>query len=577
MHGSLMASNSDPGSTSTSKPVQIIKLVKPAAGHTEKFFASFDGPVKIDFTAIANEQVTYFHDSKNQSLHIIFADGSQAIIEPFFDSAGVMSNLVFEMAPGQVLDSAEFTSQFPITRDQSVLPALTEGPLDSGAEFNDPSADSLPSTKLTLLSPEELSPPAFLDMPPSFVAGLPPVPPLPPTPPSPPSDNNNPFITAAVDHGHTTEDVPPPTASGVIEFADVDLGDTHSVSVVPDGQDYLGTLTAHLNNDATGGNVGQVTWTFSSEAAALQFLAEGQQLTQTYTVIIADGHGGTAAQLVTITINGTNDAPVVTGAVDNATVTEGSLPVMTADGTIDFGDVDLADAHVTAVTPGGSGYLGTFDAIVNNDSTGDGVGQVTWLFAADNELRQRLGDNQQLVQTYTVEIDDGHGGTATQLVTITINGTNDAAVITGDTSRSGDGSRRRRTTARPVCRPRPATSIPPMSTIRPTAWAVVGSPTASANGYGTFTIDAAGVWTYTLDNSNAAVEALNVGGTLTDTLHGRHRRRHRAGRDHHHLRHQRCSRDQRRRIGQRDRGRRSRQRYARHANRDRRSQCKRRR
>ena len=517
MHGSLMASNSDPGSTWTSKPVQVIKLVKPAAGHTEKFFASFDGPVKIDFTAIANEQVTYFHDSKNQSLHIIFADGTQAIIEPFFDSAGVMSNLIFEMAPGQVLDSAEFISQFPITRDQSVLPALTEGPLDSGAEFNDPSADSLPSTKLTLLSPEELSPPAFQDMPPTFVAGLPPVPPLPPTPPLPPSDNNNPFITAAVDHGHTTEDVPPPTASGVIEFTDVDLGDTHSVSVVPDGQDYLGTLTAHLNSDATGGNVGQVTWTFSSEAAALQFLAEGQQLTQTYTVIIADGHGGTAAQLVTITINGTNDAPVVTGAVDNATVTEGPLPVMTADGTIDFGDVDLADAHITAVTPGGSGYLGTFDAIVNNDFTGDGVGQVTWLFAANNELRQRLGDNQQLVQTYTVEIDDGHGGTATQLVTITINGTNDAAVITGEITGAvaEAGGVDNGTPGNPIA----TGDLNSTDVDNPAdAWTVVGTATASANGYGTFTIDAAGVWTYTLDNSNAAVEALNAGGTLTDTF-----------------------------------------------------------
>ena len=29
---------------------------------------------------------------------------------------------------------------------------------------------------------------------------------------------------------------------------------------------------------------------------------------------------------------------------------------------------------------------------------------------------------------------------------------------------------------------------------------------------------AAGVWTYTLDNSNAAVQALNVGGTLTDSF-----------------------------------------------------------
>ncbi len=69
---------------------------------------------------------------------------------------------------------------------------------------------------------------------------------------------------------------------------------------------------------------------------------------------------------------------------------------------------------------------------MTNDSTGDGVGQVTWLFAANNALRQSLGDGQVLVQTYTVVIDDGHGGTASQLVTITINGTNDAAVITGD-------------------------------------------------------------------------------------------------------------------------------------------------
>ena len=48
-----------------------------------------------------------------------------------------------------------------------------------------------------------------------------------------------------------------------------------------------------------------------------------------------------------------------------------------ADGTIDFGDVDLTDAHVTAVMPGAAGYLGTFVADVTNHSTGDGVGQVT--------------------------------------------------------------------------------------------------------------------------------------------------------------------------------------------------------
>lgn len=94
-----------------SKPVQIIKIFKPAAGQTETFRVSFDGTVTIDLTAIANEKITLCHD-KNQSLHIIFADDSQVVIEPFFDSMGVMSNLVFEMSPGQVLDSAEFASRF---------------------------------------------------------------------------------------------------------------------------------------------------------------------------------------------------------------------------------------------------------------------------------------------------------------------------------------------------------------------------------------------------------------------------------------------------------------------------------
>src|SRR5439155_1633070 len=52
----------------------------------------------------------------------------------------------------------------------------------------------------------------------------------------------------------------------------------------------------------------------------------------------------------------------------------------------------------------------------------------------------------------------------------------------------------------------------------PNSFAAVTSPKASASGYGTFTMTAAGVWTYTLDNANSAVQALNAGDTLTDTF-----------------------------------------------------------
>jgi len=44
------------------------------------------------------------------------------------------------------------------------------------------------------------------------------------------------------------------------------------------------------------------------------------------------------------------------------------------------------------------------------------------------------------------------------------------------------------------------------------------SPTKSDGGYGTFTMTAAGVWTYTLDDTNYAVQALHADDTLTDTF-----------------------------------------------------------
>src|SRR5439155_357037 len=42
--------------------------------------------------------------------------------------------------------------------------------------------------------------------------------------------------------------------------------------------------------------------------------------------------------------------------------------------------------------------------------------------------------------------------------------------------------------------------------------------TASTNGYGNYTMTAGGVWSYTLKNNNATLQALNVGDTLSDTF-----------------------------------------------------------
>ena len=52
----------------------------------------------------------------------------------------------------------------------------------------------------------------------------------------------------------------------------------------------------------------------------------------------------------------------------------------------------------------------------------------------------------------------------------------------------------------------------------PDSWNEVLLQAPSTNGYGSFVIPADGVWTYTLDNANAAVEALHAGEVLTDSF-----------------------------------------------------------
>src|SRR6185295_5628565 len=104
-----------------------------------------------------------------------------------------------------------------------------------------------------------------------------------------------------------------------------------------------------------------------------------------------------------------------------------------------------------------------------------------------------------------------------QLVTITIHGTNDAAVISGTSTGSVTeaGGVANGTAGTPT-----ATGTLTDTDVdnTPNTFTAVSAATASDNAYGSYTMTAAGVWTYTLDNTNAAVEALNNGGTLSDTF-----------------------------------------------------------
>src|SRR3982074_1048070 len=113
-----------------------------------------------------------------------------------------------------------------------------------------------------------------------------------------------------LDQVSVTPNTSPPTetTSGSISFADVETVDTHTASFAPQGNGYLGTFTLDPVTESSGS--GTVGWHFTGDNSAIQFLAQGQVLTQDYLVTVTDNHGLSTVQDVTVTINGTNEAPV---------------------------------------------------------------------------------------------------------------------------------------------------------------------------------------------------------------------------------------------------------------------------
>jgi VCBS repeat-containing protein len=160
------------------------------------------------------------------------------------------------------------------------------------------------------------------------------------------------------------------TTSGSIAFSDIETADTHTANFTPDGTGYVGTLS--LDPVSESGGSGSVGWHYSVDNADIQFLAQGQTLVQTYSVTVADNHGASTLQTVTIAIDGSNDAPtavsenVITDVGPNGTV---DIPawMLAANDT----DPDTTD-HVFAnsiISSSGGSAVGFFDAFFTDDAT----------------------------------------------------------------------------------------------------------------------------------------------------------------------------------------------------------------
>src|SRR5262249_23662607 len=114
-------------------------------------------------------------------------------------------------------------------------------------------------------------------------------------------------------------------------------------------------------------------------------------------------------------------------------------------GTVSFSDVDTIDTHtVTVSTPTGSNYVGHFNAFIlpGNDTSlgGPPNGIVTWTFnVADSDLTS-IAPQTSVDQVYTVTIDDGHGGTVSKPITVTLTNPDHAPTANSDTLSAPTGT-----------------------------------------------------------------------------------------------------------------------------------------
>jgi VCBS repeat-containing protein len=237
------------------------------------------------------------------------------------------------------------------------------------------------------------------------------------------------------------------SATGTLKFTDADLADTHSVTatfksaVTSDGAitnagilSLLNSaLTASVAHDSTGTGSGQVNWSIAVPNSNLQGLGVGQGATVVYTLALADGHGGTASQDVTITIMGADDAPVITWNTSQAVAaTAGVALAIGSTNSPVIADTDTGNNEplkVTVSVAHGSLQLSQAapnDGITTLDNNG-GDGSLTFL-GTISQIDQVLNGqvaytataNYVGSDTFTLRVDDGHDGIASKNLTINV-------------------------------------------------------------------------------------------------------------------------------------------------------------
>ncbi|EHR71077.1 VCBS repeat-containing protein [Burkholderiales bacterium JOSHI_001] len=297
------------------------------------------------------------------------------------------------------------------------------------------------------------------------------------------------------------------------------------------------TVSAVGNSSANVGNALQGAWgalvlnadgsyRYTPNAAA-QALQAGQSRDDVFNYTVSDGQGGSASSTLTITVTGLSeggpkiDVPDANGAdagdngiIEAGTPVSGSFTVSAPDGlaSVTVGATVLSPAQlaalgaspVTITTPKGTLTLISFDPT---------TGAVGYRYAAP---AQNAPDGS--TDSITVVVTDTAGGSASDALDIFIADTApavraDVDSVTEDAKLSASGNVISAGTGSDTL----AADAAQVSAVRFGATAgALGSALAGA--HGELTLNADGSYSYALNNTDPAVQALNAGQTLTEVF-----------------------------------------------------------
>ena len=204
--------------------------------------------------------------------------------------------------------------------------------------------------------------------------------------------------------GGAAEDSAAPNLSvaGALAISDADAGESSFIAQAG---------TAGIYGAFSVDSAGNWTYTAANAQAAIQQLAAGTSLSETFNVVSADG---SANRDVVITIDGANDTPVISGSASGSVSEDASSPNLSTAGSLAISDGDAGESAFVA-QPGIAGTYGTFAV--------DAAGSWTYTAANAQASIQQLAAGATISESFNVTSLDG---TASQTIVVTLTGVNDA-------------------------------------------------------------------------------------------------------------------------------------------------------